>query len=135
MNRNIESIELYFENIDWIQIPAAYIKKLELLHVKQDPETGKNIELQFMFVLNAAANIDAFGFDEDMHCLDSGEGTLFERLLHPDITQISVQYTDQSSIDYLVIWIDEEGDEYRNQYQSSRILGDGSLLIRICTEV
>lgn len=135
MCKKIEAVELYCENLDWIRIPSCYVENIEILNVETDAELLANHEAELVFILNKTANIEAATFEEDMHCLNTGENTLFERLQNPDLTEVTIHYTDQTSVNYLVLWEDVEGNEYINRYQTASIQEDGSLIVKICKEM
>lgn len=129
MSKEINAIELFCENLDWIRIPFQYIETIKVFQTENDSN------IQIRLVLKSAANTNADRFESDMHCIDTGEGSLFERLQNPDITQITLCYTDQTKDDYYVVWEDWEDNEYHNRFQTTAECDNGSLLIRICKEV
>ena len=111
MLEDIHSIEIIFENLDYIVIPAHYFRAFEC--------TGDQKTVQFMeenavsFELDPAANRDAASFAGDVHCICTGEGTLFERLQARDITRISLAYADQTEQVMQAAWEDADRGGYR----------------------
>ena len=68
-----------------------------------------------MFELDTEANKDAVTFTGDVRCINTGDGTLFDRLQGRDITQLKLIYTDKTEEDFVVVWEDEENNVYDNR--------------------
>ena len=139
MSKSVKSIELTFENIDYIVIPAHYFLDFLLEDVKTKIcRAAVNAILRFnstdklMFVLKKEVNEVALTFEGDIYVMQCEGATLFERIsTYCDLTHIKFIYEDETSEEYSVVWEDEDNNEYRNRFQKTTITEDGHLCVEI----
>lgn len=138
MSKVIAYVEIIFENLDSIVIPARYFRDFELDDIHTVVRrAAANAILKYsvvnsvMFELEAETNNDAVTFTGDVHCINTGEGTLFDRLQVSDITQLKLIYTDKTEEDFVVVWEDEENNEYDNRLQHTAIDPAGQIRVQI----
>lgn len=116
--KNIKSIEISFENFDFIVIPYEYFKEFN--------EKG-GIE----FVLKQEVNDAAKAFAGDVHEVAHRGKSLFERLQRSDITEVYVTYEDSSVEKHRVRWFDDGDNGYRNTLQKCEIMPSGDMKVVI----
>lgn len=121
MSKDICFIEITFENIDYIRIPADYFRAFNTENINS-----------VMFELNPEANRDADGFDGDVHRIHVEGETLFDRLQMQDITHFKLIYADQTEEEFFVPWENADNGGYANRLQTSSIDGSGIFRVSIC---
>lgn len=139
MSKSVKSIELTFENIDYIVIPAHFFLDFMLEDVKvKICRAAVNAILRYnstdklMFVLKKEVNEVASNLEGDVHAIQCEGATLFERIsIYNDLTHIKFVYEDESSEEYSITWEDEDNNEYRNGLQKATITEDGNLCVEI----
>ncbi len=139
MSKSVKSIELIFENIDYIVIPAHFFLDFMLEDVTvKICRCAVNAILRFnstdklMFVLKKEVNEVASSFEGDVHVIQYEGATLFERIsIYSDLTHIKFVYEDESSEEYSVAWEDDDNNEDRNRLQKATITEDGNLCVEI----
>ncbi len=129
MTPNIHFIELTFENLDHIKIPAHYFRDFELA---DGPESSGSYAVAF--TLKPEANADFTTFDADIHSVEVGDETLFDRLQRNDITHIGLDHGSGPEERLPVIWEDADSLGYTNRLQSVAVNCDGALYVRIGTD-
>ena len=141
MNKRIKAVEITFENIDWIIIPAGYFEKIQLDDIcdefwfhDKNCTSMRMVAKRVMFELKKEADWHANTFDNDMYGIDTEEETLFERLQRQDITRIELLFAERASELYDVVWDDEDDDEYQNRNQSACLNENGNLHVVINAE-
>ena len=138
MNKIVESIELVFENMDYIVIPAHYFEEFCIKDVRTDIWSMKGNEAIWRYtakviklVLKEKTDRVATTFEGDMHSIKYDGETLFERIYgHDDITSVNLIYEDESFDRFAVEWLDGK-DEYHNKYQTTRLEEGGKLVVNI----
>ena len=138
MSKSVAYIEIIFENLDSIVIPARYFIDFQLddIHTKVHRAAANAISkysvVNFViFELTANASKDAPTFTGDVHCINTGEGTLFERLQGRDITCLKLIYADKSEETFIVAWEEDEGILYESRLQHVSIDSAGHLCVQI----
>jgi len=141
MSQDVRFIEITFENIDYIKIPAHYFRGFELEDIRTKVRRAAlNAILRYssvnftMFELAPEADLEAGTFDGFVFGLKEGEISLFERLQQNDITQIKLIYSDETEEEFCVAWEDEDLGGYTNLLQSSTFDDDGTICVRIAVE-
>ena len=124
MNMAFCYIELTFENLDWIRIPAHYIGEIKT-------EVLDSGEYAVMLVLRREADVDAVHFEGDVHSILAERRSLFERLRKNDITQIMVFDSNNTGDTFCVEWEDEVDNEFVNRLQTTSVGEDGALRLYI----
>lgn len=138
MSKDICFVEISFENIEYIKIPAHYFKDFELADIRTTVRraaanavlryaTANSVSLEF----EPEANQDGKSFEGDVHSIQYENGCLFDRLQQNDITEIKLIYADETEEEFSVVWADAEDNEYRNRLQSSFINDSGRLRVQI----
>lgn len=131
MEQDIINIELTFENLDSILLPARHF---EAFRYAVCSVLAEHTVYTVDFTLKAEADRDAASFSGDVQELQTGRETLFERLCRNDIAQITLFRTGLRPALIDVIWEDDPNNEYRNRLQDTSINTEGSLSIRIGAE-
>ena len=135
---SLKSIELTFENIDYIIIPVQYFADDFGIHiiinscsVSENMVSNRKTAESVMFVLKKAANHAALTFAGDVHVMQYEGESLFERICrYSDITHIKMIYEDETFEEYTVAW-EEDQTGCRNLLQKSYITDDGNIKVVI----
>lgn len=135
---SLKSIELTFENIDYIIIPVQYFADdygthiiINSCSVSENTVSNRKTAESVMFVLKKAANHAAPTFAGDVHVMQYEGAFLFERISkYSDITHIKLIYTDDTFEEYTVAW-EEDQTGCRNLLQKSYTTDDGNLKVVI----
>ena len=138
MSKDVRFIEITFENLDYVVIPAHYFREFELTDIRTTVRRAAanailkcTVVNSVMFELDPEVNKDAAAFEGSVYCISTGEGSLFDRLQNRDITQMKLIYADKTEEEFSVAWEDEENDEYRNRLQRTLINSAGQLCVQI----
>lgn len=138
MSQDVRFIEVTFENLDYITIPAPYFYDFQMTDIQTSVRrVAANAILKYslvnsvIFELKAEANKDAVTFEGDFYCGDSEDDGLFQRLQNRDITHIDLIYADKSREQFSIVWEDDGDDEYHNRLQSSSVNAEGRLCVQI----
>ena len=141
MSQDVRFIEITFENLDYIKIPAHYFRDFELADIRTTVRrVAANVILRYcsvgatMFELAPEADLEAGTFDGDVFGLKEGDTSLFKRLQRNDITQIKLIYSDKTEEELSVAWEDADRGGYTNLLQSSTFDDDGTICVRIARE-
>ena len=109
MSKDVRSISITFENLDHIVIPAHYFSAFnlsdictEVCRVAMNAILKHSIVNSVTFELSPDTNKDTAIFEGDVHCINTGEGTLFDRLQGRDITHLKLIYADKTEEDFVV---------------------------------
>lgn len=141
MSQDVRFIEITFENIDYIRIPAHYFRDFELAEVHTIVRRATaNAILRYQkassvtLELIGEADLEAANFDGDVFGLKEGETSLFKRLQRNDITKIKLIYSDKTEEEFSVAWEDADRGGYTNLLQSSTVDDAGTICVRIAGE-
>ena len=142
MNRIVKSIEIGFENLDFVVIPNEYFLSFSLNDVKTKTHcvarkfvNNYQIATNTVLALKKEVNDDFEKFNADVHIVQSEGCSLFERIIqYKDIVDIKVIYEDGSAESFFVDWDEEDMKEYINKLQSAFINEDGNLIVKIGRE-
>lgn len=121
MDKKLVFIDITFENLDSIMIPADYVVSCLISDFnKKIICTGRVVEryTQADYVrleLRKAVDNDAVNFEGAFCTVLDGSTRLSERLNACDITHIDLVYEDGKKESFLVAW--NEKNEYHNEYQ------------------
>ena len=142
MSKVITDIEIIFENMDSIVIPARYFLDFEfdsihnkIRRVAINAILNYSVADTIMFVLDGSANNDAITFDGDIHLLNLSEQTLFERLQGNDITKLRLIYVANTDETFNAPWEDLGDDIFTNQLQHTAIDSNGHMYVQIKTTI
>lgn len=138
MAQDVRFIEIFFQNIESIEIPAQHFNRfrfedtsLSLYGSGTSRVARNNCAKHVYLTLDPEANQIARTFEGDVHSIKYEGETLFERLQRLDIVSFGLIYADGSKDDISVPWEDEENNEFRNCLQTTEYTDDGSLRIQI----
>lgn len=132
MRKDIKSVDLVFENVEYLELPKKYIRYLKLdgIHKKiAGIQHGCFAEKVIIHI--AGAPFDAARHGKGMWSPYQTEETLpvYARVLEfSDITSLTVKYKDGSEKD---IYVDYPGSLCDNVWQQNRVCKDGSLVVMI----
>ncbi|MDO4488152.1 MAG: hypothetical protein Q4B67_03595 [Eubacteriales bacterium] len=133
MAKKLITVELTFENMDFIRIPGQHICDLQIEGITdsvilfgdmaESRKTAANIELAILdsFKCKGRISTDDADIYEDFD----------KRILEQDICGLRLYYDDNTSEDYFVTWEDTEESEYKNRLQNAEILEDGTIYVTI----
>ena len=124
MKKDIELIDLVFENCEHLELHKKYIRRLLISGIQNDYAEKILIHI-------ARAPFDAARHGKGLYLPYRMEGTfpVFARVLEfDDITCIEVKYKDGSKRSFEVDYPEPFAD---NPWQQSRICKDGSLIVLI----
>ena len=123
--KRMESIEITFENLDWIMIPSGYFAFQRM--AEREDKTFRYYRIVF------AENVNNLGSDiiGDIYSIMHGGETLFERISRKDITQIKLTYSDRSEEQFDILWKETEDNEYVNQLQRVYTDSEGRLICEL----
>lgn len=138
MSQDVRFIEITFENLDCITIPAPYFYDFQLTDIQTSVRRAAanailkcSVANSVIFELKAEANKDAVTFEGDFYCVDAEDDGLFQRLQDRDITHIDLIYADKSRERFSIVWEDDGDDEYHNRLQSASLNAEGRLCVQI----
>jgi len=126
MNQSTHFIELIFENLDYVKIPARYFSSFDV--------TDCSGSYAVAFALKPEASADFGTFEADVHSIQYESETLFDRLKRNDITHIDLDHGKGLNEHLSVVWEDADLRGYRNRLQSVSVGHDGMLCVRISTD-
>lgn len=136
MIRIIDYIEITFENLDFIRIPAGYFTDVKIGDIDLIIRKEKNgLEISSAVVNTLTLKVkqetdkDAATFDGDIYSFAQGRTSLFERLDKNDISSIDIVFSEDERYELRVAW--EDADDYHNRYQSTEKESDGGIIVRI----
>lgn len=138
MYSKITYVEIVFENLDYIAIPARYFKDFFLdINIEANREQGAYISCSYRmealrFVLKKEVNDVGRSLRGDVHSIEYYGETLFERIYnYKDICCVKLIYDDRKTEEYCVEWEDEDGCDWRNQLQKSGYDPEGNLYVEV----
>ena len=129
------NIHLVFENCDWVEIPAVFIKQLCINAVQSsfvwysdcNSKEGHYCESQYTSDLLIRLDYEKCLQEVKTTCYGDSLERLFK---YNDITYIGLSFEDESfNKSFGVVW--SEKDEYNNAYQSSSFEDGNILAIKI----
>ena len=122
MEKEYIAVEVIFNNLDYIIIPAKYFHTL-----KAETVTFMGAK-EIYFELIHETNIDAMYFEGDIFSIEVGNLTLFERFRLNDIMQIKFVYFDRHCEAIYALREDEDSDV--KSFQSVELIDDGRLIVK-----
>lgn len=120
MERKIESIEITFENCEYVDIPISYVNHYVFNQINTsvygsgaDPFVMKKAKL-VEIVFDRSIVDHVYDYTE---VLFEPEKTIIDRLKYNDITSFRIHYDDFSYEDIYVEWDESEENEFINLLQ------------------
>lgn len=138
MSKKVKSVEITFENLDYVEIPAEYfggfcisgirttIERLALNAILQRTKTD-HIEFELL------AQVDDVlpELTQDLSFVPDEQLSLLRRIANRrDITSVELHYDDGSSDQFYIPWEDAES-ETRNKLLQAKIVDNDNLLVNI----
>ena len=138
MSKHAESIEITFENLDYINIPAEYFGEFYITGIRITVERlALNAILQrtkadqIEFELLARVDVALSDMSHDLSFLPEEKLSLLKRIENRrDIAYLDIYYDDGSSDQFYLPWEDAES-ETRNKLLQAKIVDNGNLLVTI----
>lgn len=138
MSKRAESIEITFENLDYINIPAEYFGEFYITGIRTTVERlALNAILQrkkadqIEFELLARVDVALSDMSHDLSFLPDERLSLLKRIENRrDIAYLDIYYDDGSSDQFYLPWEDAES-ETRNKLLQAKIVDNGNLLVNI----
>lgn len=141
MSKMVKSVEITFENLDYVEIPAEYFGDFSVSGIRTSVERlAGNAILQraradqIEFELLRSVNVAFPEFHQDIFCDPMVEFSLSDRIRERrDITSLELHYEDGVTEQFYVLWEDAD-DEYHNKLQQAQINNNGNLSVIIRQE-
>ena len=139
MNNNIEKIQIFFENCDFVEIKYWDYSDLPQFWITDVSEQCFNCNSNHELLVRKIANKVEITFPQKMLSINTNFDvglTLFGQLTFRDITGIKIYMFDQI-LDYDVVYEDEEENVLGspNKYQKNIEMPDGSMKVIIKQEL
>ena len=127
------TIHLVFENCDWVEIPAVFVKQLCINSIQgssvwySDCNSKEGHYRENQYTSDLQIKLDYSKCLQEVKTTHNGDS--LERLFkYNDITYIDLSFEDESlNKSFGVVW--SEKDEYDNAYQSSSFEEDENTLV------
>ena len=138
MSKKVKSVEITFENLDYVEIPAEYFCDFSIrgIHICIE-RLASNAILQrskaglIEFELLRSVDIAFPGFQQDLFYDPIAEFSLLDKIQErKDITSLELHYEDGTAEQFYVPWEDAD-DEYHNDLQQAYINNNGNLYVKI----
>ena len=138
MSKRVRSVEITFENLDYVDIPAKYFGEFQISGILSTVErVALDAILQrtkadhIEFELLAQVDEELPELTQDLSFVPDEQLSLLRRIANRrDITSLNLRYDDGSSNQFYVPWEDAE-DEYHNKLLQTQFNDDGNLLVTI----
>ena len=138
MSKKVKSVEITFENLDYVDIPAEYFGEFYISGIRTTIERlALNAILQrtkadhIEFELLAQVDDVLPELTQDLSFVRDEQSSLLRRIINRrDITSLELHYDDNSHDLFYVPWEDAES-ETRNKLLQVKIVGNGNLLVNI----
>ncbi len=130
MSKTIKTIEITFENTEYVAIPMEYFESYD--HKKSDSGIFHNMEeVSVDFTLKKEVIGVQKLFDYDIHMVEFKNKTIFDRVCdYSDICSLTLSYSDGSKEKFIVEWEDDES-EFKNKFQTTTLTENGDLRVVI----
>lgn len=141
MSKMVKTVEITFENLDYVDIPAEYFGDFSISGIRTSVErlAGNAILQQVKaerieFELLRSVDVALPELNQDI-CYDPMvDFSLLDRIRERrDITSLELHYDDGTTEQFYVPWEDAE-DEYHNKLQQAQINNNGNLSVIIRQE-
>ena len=129
MKDKIKSLEITFENLDWIVIPRKYVYEI-MIDEACESTKGHNA-LCCRFLITTDANDVCSQFAGDVHSIQYEGGYLFERMRQRDITHIKLIDSDNMVSAFNVEWEEDGDNEFVNRLQKVWVDIHGNLVCEL----
>ena len=129
------TIHLVFENRDWVEIPAVFVKQLRINSIQgssvwySDCNSKESHYCESQYITDLLIRLDYEKCLQEVKTTHN-EDSLERLFKYNDITYIGLSFEDESlNKSFGVVW--SEKDEYNNVYQSSSFEDGNILAIKI----
>lgn len=130
---NVKSLELTFENLDWVVITGKHLQEIT---VEKSCKRKDRIDtLYCRFVVVADVNELSQQTEGDVHSIRYEGSNIFERISRRDITQVKLSYSDNTEVIFNVVWKEAEDNEFVNQLQKVYIDEHGNLVCELVDDL
>lgn len=138
MSKKVKSVEITFENLDYVDIPVEYFGEFQISGIRSTVErVALNAILQrtkadyIEFELLAQVDDVLPELTQDLSFVPDEQLSLLRRIANRrDITSLETHYNDGSSNQFYIPWEDAES-ETRNKLLQTKLVGNGNLLVNI----
>lgn len=138
MSKRAASIEMTFENLDYINIPAEYFGEFYITGIRTTVERltlnailQRTKADQIEFELLARVDVALSDMSHDLSFLPEEKLSLLKRIENrKDIAYLDIYYDDGSSDQFYLPWEDAES-ETQNKLLQAKIVDNGNLLVEI----
>lgn len=131
----LEKIEIVFENVEWIEVPAKFISALSMYDIKDFRRSFKNFDESL--AVGKFTRADKIFIKIDKSAKDkffSNAGAeIFSRIaLCQDIRSFELKYADGFEETIYTRW---KGGDKKNNFQKNSFDDEGNLIVEIGKEV
>ena len=138
MSKMVKSVEITFENLDYVDIPAEYFGDFSISGIRTSVERlACNTILQrtradhIEFELLRSVDVALPEFNQDLFYDPMVEFSLINRIRERmDIVSLELHYEDGTMEQFYVPW-EVTDDEYHNKLQQAQINNNGNLSVTI----
>ena len=138
MSKFVESVEVTFDNLDYVIIPVEYFGAFSINGIRCGiSRVASNATLQrteaeqIEFDLLQSVDVALPNMIHDLSFAPAEKPSLLERIVQRrDITDLTVHYSDNSTKQICVPWEDAE-NEYHNKLQQAQMNGENNLNVTI----
>lgn len=138
MSKKVKSVEITFENLDYVDITAEYFGEFRISGIRTTIERlALNAILQrtkadyIEFELLAQVDDVLPELTQDLSFVPDEQLSLLRRIANRrDITSLELHYNDGSSNQFYIPWEDAES-ETRNKLLQTKLVANGNLLVNI----
>lgn len=138
MSKFVESVEITFENLDYVIIPAEYFGAFSIngircgiARVASNAILQRTEAEQIEFELLQSVDAALPNMVHDLSFAPAEKSSLLERIMQRrDITDLTVHYSDNSTQQICAPWEDTE-NEYHNKLQKAHRNGENNLIVTI----
>ena len=138
MSKKVEFVEITFENLDYVDIPAKYFGVFHISGIHSSVERlALNAILQctkadqIEFELLAQVDDVLPELTQDLSFVPDEQLSLLGRIANRrDINSLELHYNDGSSNQFYIPWEDAES-ETRNKLLQTKLVANGNLLVNI----
>ena len=138
MSKKVKSVEITFENLDYVDIPAEYFGEFRISGIRS------SIERLALNAILQRTKADSIEFEllvqvddvlpelkQDLSFVPEEQLSLLRRIANRrDITSLDLHYDDTTTDQFYIPWEDAES-ETRNKLLQTKIVANGNLFVNI----
>ena len=138
MSKKVKSVEITFENLDYVDIPVEYFGEFRISGIRTTIERlALNAILQrttadcVEFELLSQVDDVLPELTQDLSFVPDEQSSLLRRIVNRrDITSLDLHYDDTTTDQFYIPWEDDKSETY-NKLLHTQVNNDGNLLVTI----